>query len=153
MCGKFLVEWFNQFKGIKAYFRDKTEEARRYGYVREDFYGRIRQIPEMRSSQKFVQEAGARQACSMAIQGAAQQIMKKAMADMIPAYKAYRQGGVVCNPLIQIHDDLMWEVSDEIVEEFVPLLMDTMTSSIKMCVPLRCEAKVGKDWGNMEVWK
>lgn len=149
ICDQMIREWFNIYKGVRVYFNKAGEEAKAKGYVREDFYGRLRYIPEVFSVFRYIREAGIRQACSMKIQGAAQQVMKKAMAQMTPIYKGYLSRGYVCYPLIQIHDDLVWEVSLEILYEFVDILTSTMRGVFKLEVPLECEPSYGFSWGEM----
>jgi len=150
-CDGLIKEWFRVFKRIKDYFDGKIAEARRNGYV-TDLFGRVYHIPEMKSALPHIREAGERQACNYPIQGGAQGVMKRGMVKMIPIYRGFRES-CSCDPLLQIHDDLLWEVSDELVPVFIPLFKDAMETAVELSIPLEIEAKTGKSWGNMEKWK
>jgi len=149
-CRKLMEEWFNLYKGVKRYMMEQEAYARRYGYVR---FGRIRRIPEMRSVHRWIQSQGAREAGNAPIQGKAAEVMKRAMRDLRPHYLAFQEAGWVCSPLLTIHDELLFEVSDEIVGAVVSVFSPVMENCISLSVPLKVDAKVGKVWGRLEKWK
>lgn len=148
-CVKMIDDWFAVFHGVADYFESKKLEARRNGYVKEDIYGRIRLIPEIRSNNKGIVSSGERKACSMAIQGAAQQVMKTAMKEITSVYKKLNKEGGYCYPLIQIHDDIVWEVGEDVVEDFKGKLKEVMTGCVELRLPLEVEIKAGYNWADL----
>jgi len=147
-CEGLIKEWFNLFEGIKDYFKTVDSEARRYGYVR-NMFGRIRRIPEVRSVHFWVADAGIRQARSHVIQGAAQDIMKMSMAKMTPVYQGFQKQGYFCSPLLQIHDDLLYEMDKGIVEEFTKEQKRVMESVVDLPVPIKIDISVGDRWSEV----
>ena len=61
--------------------------------------------------------------------------------------------GWVCDPLNQIHDDLLWEVSDGLLPVMIPLFKGTMEGAVRLSVPVLVESKVGKSWGALKKWE
>jgi DNA polymerase I len=95
-------------------------------------------------------EAGHRQAVNAPIQMGAQGIIKEAMRQLVPVYKGF-DGLLV--PILQIHDDLMWEVEDSILPVVKPIIKDVMENCVKLSVPLRVDFKEGKCWSTMKKCK
>lgn len=149
-CEELIKHWFQLYKGIRDHFSRVKAEARRTGFVREAFYGAIRRIPEAKSALPWIREAGERQACSMVVQGAAQSIMKAAMAELVPVYEDYLHRGIACCPLIQIHDDLLFEVREDTVEEFSAIYKAVLSNVVELSIPLEVEMAVGDTWGEMK---
>ena len=147
-CEDLIDEWFILYPGVKRHMSAIYAQARRYGKVR-DLIGRYRLTPEVRSAIPKIVEAGLRQAGNMPAQGGAQEIIKTAMRDLTPVYKQVQVEGYVCDPLIQIHDDILWEVTDEIMGMVVPLFKSVLESAVKLSVPVLVDAKAGKRWGSM----
>jgi len=148
-CAEMIREWFRMYPGVAQYFYETRAYAKEHGYVR-NLFGRIRLIPEAYSVLRWVREAGERQACATVVQGGAQDIIKMAMRDLIPIYQAYRKSGSVCDPLIQIHDDLLWEVGDDILPSFAAMLEATMVNVVTLSMPLEVDLKFGRNWGDMD---
>lgn len=148
-CEEFIQSWFSVYKGVGAFMRDQYVGARRYGYIRS-LAGRIRRIPEVKSVLPYVVRSGEREAGNHPIQGGAQDIMKMAMRDLTPVYQDVHEKHGYCRPLIQIHDDLVWEVDEEIWEWVYYLFKEIMESCIDLTIPLAVDGKVGKYWGSME---
>ena len=146
-CAEIIGSWFSMYSGIRHYFESKKVEARRYGYIRDRF-GRIRLIPEVKSTIPPLVDAGYRQACSTAIQSGAQGIIKRAMVNLIPVYKQI--GTNLVRPLIQIHDDLLFEVHLSVLQDWCILLKAVMESAVTMSIPLQVEIKIGNNWGNLK---
>ena len=151
-CEALIKEWFGLFRGVRSYFSGKIAEARRYGHV-TDLFGRRYLIPEVKSALPHIISAGERQACNYPIQGGAQGVMKRGMVKMMPVYRGFREVGETCNPLIQIHDDMLFEVGDGILEAFCVVYKDTMENAVKLSLPLEVDLKTGKNWGSMEKLK
>jgi len=146
-CQNMIDRWFDTYSGVKAWVEEQKLHARRYGYVR-DMWGRIRLVPEIISVHPRIVEAGIRQAVNAPIQMSAQGIIKEAMAQLVPLYKSY--DGLV-RPLLQIHDDLLFEVREDLVEEFLQIAKEVMEGCVPwMTVPLEVEFKMGKRWNEMK---
>jgi len=147
-CSEFIADYFKLRPAVKKYIESTKAYAKRNKLVR-DIFGRIRYIPEVRSAHYWIREAGLRQAVNTRIQSSAQGIIKEAMRRMIPAYRGL--GNV--HPLIQIHDDLLFEVEDRLLREFISKLSHTMSMAVTLVVPTPVSVEVGKNWGDMEEWK
>ena len=146
---RLIDEWFLLYSGVAAHLQGVYREARRYGHVR-DLFGRMRLVPEVKSAHQRIIQAGERQAGNMPAQGGAQGIIKKAMAALIPLYRQLQAEGEVCSPLIQIHDDLIFEVGKDVLPLVAPLFASVMESAVRLRVPTKVETKVGLNWATME---
>jgi ribosomal protein L24E len=80
-------------------------------------------------------------------------IFKAGMKNLTPIYKDFLKQGYVCWPVLPIHDDLVFEVSEDIVHIWVPLQQDIMEHSVTLKVPIKSDAKVGKIWGDQKKYK
>jgi DNA polymerase-1 len=148
-CKEFIDEWFRIYRGVKAYMDRQAQQARRYGYVR-DMFGRIRHIPGVYSTIKSVVSGALREAGNMPIQAGAQGIMKIAMSDLIQPYRRWAQEGKHAIPIIQIHDDLLWEVDVGHVHEVYSVCKAVMENAVRLKVPVKVDGKTGPVWGHME---
>jgi DNA polymerase-1 len=149
-CEKMIKAWFGIYKGIAAYMKANGEYARRYGYVR-DMWGRIRYIPGIRSDNKWVRIEAERQAGNAPIQMGAQGIIKEAMGNLVPIYRMIPN----LKPLIQIHDDIVWEADEDSLDTCIPIIKAVMEDSAPkgFLVPLEVDFKVGRKWGSMKKYK
>ncbi len=148
-CQEMIDSWLRMYSGIRDYMDEVRSQARRFGYV-QDIFGRRRLVPEVISIHRRIQEAGLRQAVNAPIQMGAQGIIKQAMCDLTPIYKSFQSDGWICRPLIQIHDDLIFEISEGVVDEVAPLIKVVMENAVQLCLPTPVEQKMGKNWGEME---
>lgn len=151
-CKQLIDDWFGVYPGVKVYFQNTYAEARRQGYV-SDLFGRIRRIPEMKSAIKRVRAAGERQAGSMKIQGGAAGVMKVAMRDLLPVYKTFQDWDTNCRPLLQVHDEIVSEVSLEILPQFIAEAKRVMESAVELRVPLKVDCEWGFKWGTIQEWE
>lgn len=143
---RFIQTYFERYKGVKAYLEATKQKARERGYV-ETLLGKRRYIPEINSSNKQVREAGERMAINMPIQGTSADIIKLAMLNI---HKEIKKRGLRAKMLLQVHDELLFEVPEEEVEETKKMIKEIMPHSLKLSVPLKVEVKTGKNWGDME---
>jgi len=144
-CQRFLDSWRETYPGFFDWVSEITAEARRTGMVR-DMYGRLRFIPELNSSLKYVREAGIRQAVNAPVQGGAGGGLKEAIRALRPVVKEWQDMGVVCRPLLQVHDELIFEVEDEYLPMVAPQFREVMTDAIELSVPVKVDCEVGKNW-------
>jgi len=149
-CEDMIQSWFQIYSGIAAYMKRNGEMAKRRGYVR-DCWGRIRYIPGIRSTNKWIRIEAERQAGNAPIQMGAQGVIKEAMGQLVPVYRPW-DGEV--RPLIQIHDDIVWEMAEPLIPVVIPEIKAVMESvgPKGFQVPLDVDFKVGKKWGSMKSW-
>ncbi len=135
---QFMESYFENFPGISQWMDKIVEQALEKGYV-ETIMGRRRYIPGISSSSKQTSQAARRAAINAPFQGSAADIIKKAMVDIDKALP-----GAV--PLLQIHDELIYEVPEENAEETARSIKQLMESAVHLNVPLVAEVSVGKNW-------
>jgi DNA polymerase-1 len=131
---------------VKWYLELTKEQARNQGYV-QTMLGRKRIIPEIKSPNRQVREAAERMAINMPVQGTSADIIKKAMVDI---YTEMQKRGLKSKMLLQVHDELIFEVPDSEMTTMRVLVTDMMVNTIKLSIPLKVECKVGYNWGEME---
>jgi len=139
---EFIDEYFLDFPGVEKWQEEVKTEARTLGYVK-NLNGRRRWFLEMASPTSRFQFEEERAAMNMPIQGLAADIIKLAM------IKTFRLGEDV-RLLLSIHDELLFEIKDDILEEKIGLIKNTMESVFKIDVPLKVEVKTGKNWGALK---
>ncbi|MFA5186635.1 MAG: DNA polymerase A family protein [Patescibacteria group bacterium] len=148
-CDRYIEEWYGVFPGIRKWQESVRGFAIRNGYV-VDMFGRRRWIPEVNSALPFIKEAGIRQAINYPIQSGSQQMIKEAMGQLMPRVRGWQSLGFILKPLLQIHDELLFEVDEEIVEAVVPQFSEIMVHAVELSVPVKVDAEVGPNWGCME---
>jgi DNA polymerase-1 len=151
-CARFIDDWFNTFPGVVEWINRTKAEARRTGMVR-DMFGRIRYTPEVYSALEYVRDAGLRQAVNAPIQSGAQGIIKEAMKQLMVPYRAWQEAGYYVKVLMQIHDELIFEVEDGILPYVIPQFKQFMVEAVKLSVPVKVDAEVGKNWAELVKWE
>ena len=126
---------------------DETKAfAREHGYV-ETIFGRRAHYPEIRSSNPQMRAFNERAAINAPIQGSAADVIRRAMVKMEPALDAKRLGARM---LLQVHDELIFEVPEDEVEKTIDLVTDVMENAampaVSMKVPLKVEASAASNW-------
>lgn len=150
-CEELLNRWFSVYPGVKNFMLRTQAEARRWKKV-YDMWGRMEYIPQVDSSQEYLKEKGLRIAMNQKIQSGAQGIIKEAMKNLREYWPEWVEKKWAY-PILQIHDDLMWEIKEEKVEEIVPVIRHIMETPVKLSVPLKVDTKIGKNWMEMKKWK
>jgi DNA polymerase-1 len=145
-CSKLIDDWFGLYKDVDLYMADLEAFARRHGYV-VDMFGRRRYLATVKSSNKWARAEALRQAGNMPIQSGAAGIFKAGMRATLDVYREINAQGGYARPVVPIHDDLVFEVDEDLVEIWVPLIQNAMENAVKLKVPILSEAKVGKIWG------
>ncbi len=148
---KFWEEYFRDFEGVAQWIETIKKKARRDGYV-ETIFGRRRYIPEIHSSAEYIQKEAERMAVNAPVQGTAADIVKLGMiqADKFLQTSAF---GKEAKLLLQIHDELLFEVRKSAVPNFIPEIKKILESVYKAEIPMTVETKVGTSWGEMRKWK
>ena len=142
----FIDTYFAKYPGIKEYIDSTKTKVRKDGYV-ETRMGRRRYIPEAASRNFHVRGAGERMAINMPIQGTAADIVKLAM---IRIQKRIDDLALRTMMIVQVHDELIFEVPRGELERMRDIVMELMPSAMKLAVPLEVELKTGANWGDME---
>jgi len=143
---EFIQKYFAAYPGVEEYIEQIKLQVNQEGFVRNQL-GRIRKFPEIKSSQFFIRAAAERAAVNFPIQSLAADVIKVAM---INIFQEVRGNGEEIKMLLQVHDELVFEVADDKVATWAKKLMPLMENAIKLSVPVRVEAKVGDNWGEME---
>ena len=142
---RFYDEYFNDFPRIRAYIKQTHRAARNNGYV-ETIYGRKRffDISSIKGN-KFLEAEMERMAINAIIQGTDADIMKRAMVRIHETCDHE-----IARPLLQIHDEMIYEIRDDMISETVLKIREIMESSGALLVPLTVEVAVGKRWGELK---
>ena len=139
---EYINQYLEKYQGIKHFMNDIVESAKAKGYV-ETLFGRRRYIPEIKSSNYMVRQFGSRVAMNTPIQGTAADIMKIAMINVNKTLKEKNINGKI---VLQIHDELLLEVSKEDKQQAKEILKQCMENAMKLSVPLEVEISEGEDW-------
>jgi DNA polymerase-1 len=135
--------YFEGFPMIKEYLRTQVERARRDGFT-ETILGRRRYIPELTSGNRRLQGLGERQALNAPIQGSASDVFKVAMIAVDRALQEH--GDLGCHMLLTVHDELVFEVPADRVEDAAALVRDRMEHAVALDVPLMADVGWGPNW-------
>ena len=143
---RFIETYFGKYPGIRSYIDSVKAQVREAGYL-ETLLGRRRYIPEIHSSNHNVRAAGERMAINMPIQGTAADIIKISMVRIQERLDALKLRSLM---IIQVHDELIFEVPKDELEQVKSVVMELMPSAMTLAVPLEVELKTGYTWGDME---
>lgn len=142
----FIKQYFERFPGIRAYIDDTKRRCRDLGYV-TTLFGRVCHYPQIRSNNPSERASVERQAINAPIQGSAADIIRRAMIRMEDALKAER---LTVRMLLQVHDELVFEASEEEVEKALPVISRIMVEApapaLTLKVPLVVEARAALNW-------
>jgi len=142
---EFIDKYFATYTGIKKMIEQFIKDAQKTGRA-ETLFGRIRQIPEINSSTLQIQKAAERTAINTPLQGTAADIMKIAM---INVHDALAKCGEDAKVLLQVHDELVVEVKDDLVEKVAKIVRENMIDVIKLKAPLAVNVEEGNNWEEM----
>jgi DNA polymerase-1 len=137
-----MEAYFSRFGGIRDYLRDIVDQARKDGYT-STVFGRRRYLPELDSSNRNVREAAERAALNAPIQGSAADIIKVAMINVDTAIK---DAGLTSRMLLQVHDELLFEVAEGERDTLEALVRDKMGGAYPLDVPLEVSVGYGRSW-------
>ena len=120
----------------------EKSDAYKYGYVKT-LMNRKRIIEELQSKNFMIRSSGERMALNTPIQGTAADILKKAMVEI---FDEFNKRGLKSKMIIQVHDELVFNVLDSELEEVKEVVRNIMENTFKLSVPLKVEMEVGNDW-------
>ena len=139
---EFIDKYLKTFSGVNKYMTDIVEFAKEHGYV-ETLYNRRRALPEINAKNKIVANLNARLAMNTPIQGTAADIIKLAM---INAFDYIEKTKVDAKLLLQVHDELIFDVNKDVVDEFTIEMVKIMEEAVELDVKLKAEASSGSSW-------
>lgn len=142
----FIQAYFEKHPGVKAYLEATKQQARDRGYV-ETVLGRRRAIPEINSPNRIIREAAERMAINMPVQGTSADIIKMAM---LKLDTAMRQRHLQSKLILQVHDELIFEVPQNELEIMRQIVPEIMSQALTLSVPVTVDVKTGRTWGEME---
>jgi len=148
-CEAMIREWYSVYDGVRVWMEEQVRRMLQYGMV-WDAFGRHRWMPGARSSLPRLRAAAAREGVNQPVQASAQGHIKLAMAEVYPMVQYYQSRGKVCWPLLQIHDELLFEVQPDIADEFKQLVETVMRGAVPLDVPVGAEGAVGRSWGELK---
>jgi DNA polymerase I len=140
---RYIKRYFERYPRVTEFMQETLEEAEELGYS-TTLFGRRRYVPELRNANKNVRKLGERIAFNARVQGTAADIIKVAMVDLAP-----RLGPLGADMIMQVHDELVFDVDEDHVEEVAGLAVDRMVAAYDLKPPLEVEAKVGDLWGRV----
>ncbi len=141
----FIETYFATYPGVKTYMDSTIADAHERGYV-ETLFQRRRYLPELNSRAFHERAAAERMAINMPIQGTTADIMKVAM---VKLDRAIRDEGFAARMLLQVHDDLLFELPSEELDDFAGVARELMTTAVRLQVPLAVDAKAGPNWRDL----
>jgi DNA polymerase-1 len=145
-ASKFIELYWSRYPAVRAFMDRTLEEGREKGYV-STLLGRRRYSPELRSRNGGIRQQAERMAINAPVQGTAADIIKIAMNRL---HDRMKQRNIRAKMLLQVHDELMFEVPKSELKSMRELVCETMEGAMKLSVPLKVDVKYGKNWGEMQ---
>jgi DNA polymerase-1 len=142
-ANEFIKKYFEKYKKVTSYI-EKTKLETLDTKISKTLIGRERPIPEIDSKNQFLRQAAQRLAVNTPLQGTAADIIKIAMIAIDKEIKKYKLHGFM---ILQIHDELIFEVPDDEIPTFKKILEKEMENTLELRVPLTINLQVGKNWG------
>lgn len=145
---QFMDNYFSSFPTIKKYFELVIKGARERGYT-ETLFGRRRYLPALNSQLPQIKASAERMAMNAPLQGTAADIIKLAM---IRVDKDIKEAGLADQVFLlsQIHDELIFEAKDDVVDKVLPLIKEAMEKVVRINVPIEVSSSVGLRWGELD---
>lgn len=168
----FIKAYFEAFPKVKKWIEETLQRGQELGYV-ETIMGRRRYLPELQSADKRLKSAGERMAVNMPAQGTQAEMIKLAMVHLDQII--LHSGGKIANynpkvvdenakfekvefnfqeseiaMILQVHDELIFEVDEDKVEEWIPVVTKEMREALPLSIPVEVGVAVGKSWGEMK---
>ncbi len=143
---EFIDKYFEEYPDVKRFIEEVKVDVNEHAFVKNQL-GRVRKFPEIRSGQFFIRAAAERAAINFPIQSLQADILKIAM---INIFKEIAGRDEEIKMLLQVHDELVFEIREEKIEQWVKKIRPLMEGAVKLTVPVTAEAKVGDNWGEME---
>ena len=137
-----IEQYFKTYPGINNYIITTLEDARKNNYVKT-LSGRLRYVHDINSGNRNIREAAARAAINMPIQGTAADMIKIAMAGI---HRKFINNKMNAMMILQIHDELIFEVPDNEIEELKSIVISEMENALPLDIPIKVDVGVGNSW-------
>jgi DNA polymerase I len=145
-AGAYIKKYFERFPGIRDYMEETKNFARQHGYVLT-LFGRKCHYPDIKASNASIRSFNERAAINARLQGTAADIIRRAMVRMDTALTKKKLSAQM---LLQVHDELVFEVPDAEVDKTLPVVTEVMRDApmpaLSLSVPLHVEAKAAGNW-------
>ena len=139
---EFIDNYLKTFPGIQEFMEKEKADAYKNGYVKT-LMNRKRVVEELKSKNYMIRSSGERMALNTPIQGTAADILKKAMVEI---YNEFNKRGLKSKMLIQVHDELVFNVLKSELDEVTNIVRDIMENTFVLSVPLKVDIEYGNNW-------
>jgi DNA polymerase-1 len=143
---KYITNYFQKFQSVKSFLDGLKEKAEATGYA-ETLFGRKRALPDIKSTNRQIKAMAERVAINSPIQGTAADIIKLAM---INIQRILKERNLKSKMVLQVHDELIFDVIPEELEEMKVLVQEQMEGAVSLSVPLKVEVGVGNNWYDLK---
>jgi len=140
---EYMDVYFTRYPGVLTYMENTRQLASEQGFV-ETLYGRRLYLPDIKSTNQMRKKGAERAAINAPMQGTAADIIKKAM--LVVAKWLNENDTLNIKMTMQVHDELIFEIHQDLIDEVVPKLADLMNNAVELSVPLIAEFGVGDNW-------
>jgi|TARA_B110001469_G_scaffold92156_1_gene87744 DNA polymerase-1 len=140
---EYMDKYFERYPNVSTYMEDTRQQAAEQGYV-ETLFGRRLYLPDIKAKNAMRRKGAERAAINAPMQGTAADIIKKAMLAVASWLEVQNDPRVVMT--MQVHDELIFEIHQDIVEETTQKLVELMNNAVELSVPLVAEAGIGDNW-------
>jgi DNA polymerase-1 len=141
----YIDEYFKKYPKVQTYIENSLEEARQKGYVTTLLHRR-RYFPDIQSPTTAIRQASERMAINSPLQGTAADIIKVAM---IHIQNRIEELGLLIKMVMQVHDELVFEVPEEELQKALPMIQNEMETVMELSVPLKVSIHSGKNWAEV----
>lgn len=142
MAKIYIDNYFRRYEGVKRFIDETIEGARKTKEV-ATLFGRVRPLPDISSRDRTAREFAERTAVNTPLQGTAADLIKVAM---VRLHRAFDKNGLKAKMLLQVHDELVFEVPPKELERVKKLVTEIMEAACSLNVPLKVEVSTGKNW-------
>lgn len=143
---KYITNYFQKFQSVKSYLDSLKEKAEETGYA-ETLFGRKRLLPDIKSTNRQIKAMAERVAINSPIQGTAADIIKLAM---INIQRLLAERNLKSKMVLQVHDELIFDVVPEELEEMQVLVQEQMEGAVSLTIPLKVEISSGNNWYDLK---
>lgn len=143
---RFIDAYFLKYPKVKDYINRQIDRARKNGFV-TTILDRRRYLPEINNKNQSIRQLAERQAVNTPIQGSASDLIKMAM---IQIHRQFIRKGLSSLMIMQIHDELVFDVPKVELKEIIEIVRDGMENVLKLDVPIKVDIKIGNNWLDME---
>lgn len=140
---KYMDLYFERYPGVLEYMERTRQQAEAQGYV-ETLFGRRLYLPDIKSRNAGLRKAAERAAINAPMQGTAADIIKRAMINVDGWIRGIEDESI--RMLMQVHDELVFEIREEKLEEYIAIIKEKMSAAAELHVPLVVEAGTGDNW-------